>query len=56
MSKVVRKTTDLGTERLCKRCGEFWPEDDTFWFYDKHGWVMTPCRACWSERKHWKAA
>lgn len=44
--------TELGVERLCRGCGEFWPRDDTFWYFDpRHPHrVMGRCRACWSER------
>lgn len=46
--------TELGTERLCRGCGEFWPVDEEFWYFttDRYGKsrVMGRCRACWSER------
>ena len=40
----------LGLVRLCRRCGEEWPVDDTFWFFDRKGKVLGHCKACWSER------
>jgi hypothetical protein len=43
--------TELGIERLCGGCGEWWPKDDTFWFFDRRGKVLGRCRACWSERR-----
>jgi hypothetical protein len=45
--------TDLGLERRCNRCQEFWPVDDEFWFFTmKRGRrvVCGHCKACWSER------
>lgn len=49
-----RVVTELGTERWCPGCGEFWPEDEEFWFIDTRGGgrprVYGRCRACWSER------
>lgn len=45
--------TEIGTERLCRGCGEFWPIDDDFWYFQDRGGrrvVMGRCRACWSER------
>jgi len=52
--------TELGIERQCRGCGEFWPTDDgsgrdeTFWFYarDRTGLLRIAgrCKACVSER------
>ena len=42
--------TELGIERLCAGCGEWWPEDDEFWYYQR-GRIIGRCRACWSERE-----
>jgi hypothetical protein len=41
----------LGIERWCFACGEFWPEDGEFWYFDKRGQVMGRCKACWADRK-----
>lgn len=49
MKPAERIVTELGTERLCRGCGEHWPEDPEFWFYSG-GKVLGRCRACWSER------
>ena len=41
-----RIETDLGTEVKCAKCGEFWPEDEEFFFFNKgrpHSW----CKACY---------
>lgn len=47
--RAIRIETELGIERLCRRCDEYWPEDDSFWFF-QDGKVMGHCKACWSER------
>ena len=33
MTAAVRVETELGMERLCRRCGELWPEDEEFWYF-----------------------
>lgn len=45
--------TELGTERLCSTCGEFYPFDEEF--FNKNGirngrqqWT-SKCKACFSE-------
>jgi len=42
--------TELGIERLCAGCGEWWPQDEEFWYYQR-GKIIGRCRACWSERR-----
>jgi hypothetical protein len=42
------KRTELGIERRCFACGEWWPQDETFWYLSR-GKVMGRCRACWVE-------
>lgn len=46
MSKRQRIETDAGTEVLCAKCLEFWPEDPEFYYFNKgkpHSW----CKACY---------
>lgn len=52
MIPVRRRTTELGTERYCRRCHEWWPEDDEFW--NGVGGRYVKCRACarWFARRH----
>ncbi|MDB5730711.1 MAG: hypothetical protein JWQ03_606 [Variovorax sp.] len=41
-----RRTTELGEEIRCAKCGEFWPIDPEFYFINKgepHSW----CKACY---------
>jgi hypothetical protein len=47
-SKVIG--TDMGTERLCVFCGEYWPLDDEFWNKRGNGY-HSYCKACMTERK-----
>jgi hypothetical protein len=47
---LVSEDPELGTVRYCRGCGETWPLDDEFWYFDKRGHVLGRCRACWSER------
>ena len=52
MSSVLEREDDeLGTVRLCRGCGEEWPKDRDFWYFDAYGHVMGHCRGCWSERR-----
>lgn len=44
----MTKTTELGTERRCTKCDEFWPDDAEF-FYTKHGKTQQPCKACYAQ-------
>ncbi len=41
----------LGLVRYCARCGEWWPRDAEFWYFDRDGKVMSYCRACWADRR-----
>lgn len=50
-----RIETELGTEKQCSGCQEFYPLDRQFWYRhgrDKHGNVRYEerCKACWEER------
>src|SRR4026208_163500 len=40
--------TELGIERLCAGCGEWWPQDEEFWYYQR-GRVLGRCRGCWGD-------
>ena len=46
-----REDPELGRVRLCLRCAEWWPLDGEFWYFDRKGYVMGHCKACWSERR-----
>lgn len=46
--------TELGTEKLCIHCNEYWPLDDEFWYFKnnttKKGVVrqaMSVCKCCY---------
>ncbi|MGA0610525.1 hypothetical protein [Caldimonas sp. KR1-144] len=53
-SKKLR-TTDLGAEKYCTRCNEWWPADGEFFYSDPTGLagLFYCCKACYQE---WKAA
>ena len=44
----------LGWVYLCGGCGEYWPDDDEFYYFvpDRFGTLRRAgrCRACWAER------
>lgn len=46
VAKIIR--TELGTERRCTKCNEYWPEDSEF-FYSSKGKIQQPCKACYVE-------
>lgn len=43
--------SELGLEKRCTRCGEFWPFDTEFWFANtgKPDGAMDWCRACYTQ-------
>ena len=41
--------TELGLEKLCARCHEFWPADTEF-FHRKGTGLHSYCKACVTER------
>ncbi|BEH14293.1 hypothetical protein [Marinobacter shengliensis] len=41
-------TTELGTERRCTKCGDYWPDDAEF-FYTRRGRSHQPCKACYAQ-------
>ncbi len=38
--------TEIGPERCCNKCGDWWPDDAEFFFMDK-GKTRQPCKACY---------
>lgn len=49
------RETDLGIEKQCTRCGEFWPVDDEFYSVQREAdgaRASSMCRACFVE--HYK--
>lgn len=46
-------TTELGVERRCNGCGEWWPLDGEFFHRNPKGigGYLGTCRACFSERR-----
>jgi hypothetical protein len=46
--------TELGTERRCNGCGEWWPLDGEFYHRNPKGigGFLGTCRACFAERRN----
>ena len=47
---VIPGEEELGVQRRCPRCGEFWPEDHEFFYPARRGGFQAYCKACWHER------
>jgi|GEM_PF-1047459 len=43
--------TELGLERLCSRCGDYYPADTEFWYYQPSAaaGLHNNCHACYRE-------
>lgn len=51
---MTTRETDIGPEKLCSRCDEWWPADEEFFFADKTSkddGLEHECRACKRERR-----
>lgn len=48
LSSGLYQQTDLGLERRCSCCGDYWPADAEF-FDRKGGWLTSTCKACFRE-------
>lgn len=47
---VVPEEVELGPQRRCTRCGDYWPADPEFFYTRRHGTELHSwCRACWGE-------
>ncbi len=42
------KFTQLGRERRCSKCDEWWPDDAEF-YYRSNGKSRQPCKACYAQ-------
>lgn len=42
------RETELGRERLCNKCRDYWPDDSEF-FYLSKGEPAQPCKACYHQ-------
>ena len=45
------KPPQIGRQRFCPRCKEFWPADSEFFFSDGNGGFHSWCKACVLENK-----
>lgn len=45
------RTTELGQEKFCRRCSEWWPADREFWYPSRDGvlGLFYCCKACYAE-------
>lgn len=48
------RATELGRERQCTKCGDYWPDDAEF-FYLSKGKTQQPCKACYAQLPSRKA-
>lgn len=49
--ELSTRTTDDGREKLCPKCGEWWPHDETcFGWIPALGHYRSWCRACEAEK------
>lgn len=54
MTGQTIRTADDGTiEKLCRKCGEWWPATDEFFFRNPRNKVnfRSPCKACIAEKR-----
>ena len=55
---ILPDEPELGEQRYCKGCGEWWPHDEEFFgvTVTREGWRRTWCRACrfsqWATTQH----
>lgn len=48
--KCIR--TEVGLEKLCRKCGAYWPMDTEFWFPSKtEDGLFNWCRACYVKQR-----
>jgi hypothetical protein len=40
--------TEIGPQRQCSKCGDWWPDDAEFYFM-ANGKLRQPCKACYYE-------
>ena len=48
---IVPGEEELGEQKLCPSCGDFWPIERDFFWIKRDGRAYSWCRACTSERK-----
>lgn len=51
-TKNARIVTELGYEKKCSTCGDFWPEDTEFFYWNApQNRYYAECIACYSQRR-----
>lgn len=48
---MTSRQTEFGPEKLCLKCGEWWPETSEFFYSSPKGRLRSPCKACVEERR-----
>ena len=46
MRKAMMITTELGLEKKCTKCGDWWPADKEFYNSNGGGKLHSKCKAC----------
>lgn len=46
--KAPIEITEIGPQKLCTKCDEWWPNDAEF-FYLSKGRTIQPCKACYEQ-------
>lgn len=49
MTGIVPTEPELGVQRRCSRCREWWPADPEFFYHDTPDRLHSWCKACWAE-------
>ena len=54
MTRLQTITTELGLEKRCTKCGEYYPADTEFFYHQNRGplYLHSWCRACCSEDRN----
>lgn len=47
---------DDAPEKLCHKCGEYWPATGEFFYRLRGQWYHSPCKACQEEQRQARSA
>ena len=51
MTHALIKVIDGERCRFCRKCGEWWPDTEEFFYRSVRGGLRSPCKACIAEKK-----